>query len=125
MQCAGASNVIKPPQMGDREAQGYRKRGRGRKEEGQIQSTIFAALQLAWFPVFIPIAGRSIHPHTFFESLGYVTAFALFFLLRSRGGDAVSKPLRWATLAAAFGGGTLGSKILYWLEDPHLTLQHL
>ena len=45
--------------------------------------------------------------------------------MRSRSGDAVSYPLRWATLAAAFVGGTLGSKLLYWLEDPQLTLQHL
>jgi len=125
MQCAGASNVIKPPQMGHQEAQGYRKRGRGRKEEGRIQSTIFAALQLAWFPVFIPIAGRSIHPHTFFESLGYATAFVIFLMLRYRSGDPLPYPVRWATLAAAFAGGTLGSKLLYWLEDPPLTLQHL
>src|SRR5205814_5317977 len=95
------------------------------RNKERIQSTIFASLQLVIFPYFIPIAWRSIHPHTFFESLGYLAAFALFFLLRSRGGDAVTNPLRWATLAAAFAGGALGSKILYWLEDPQLTLQHL
>jgi prolipoprotein diacylglyceryltransferase len=95
------------------------------RNKERIQSAIVASLQLVIFPYFIPIAGRSIHPHTFFESLGYVAAFALFFLLRYRSGDAVTNPLRWATLAAAFAGGALGSKILYWLEDPQLTLQHL
>jgi|SRR5882672_682234 len=91
----------------------------------QIQSTILPTLQLALFPYFIPIAGRSIHLHTFFESLGYAVAFAIFLILRSRSNDSLSYPLRWATLAAAFVGGTLGSKLLYWLEDPQLTLQHL
>lgn len=77
------------------------------------------------FPYFISIAGRAIHPHTFFELLGYLAAFTVFMALRSRSGDPVPYPLRWATLAAAFAGGTLGSKVLYWLEEPSLTLQHL
>ncbi|MBI3474386.1 MAG: prolipoprotein diacylglyceryl transferase [Acidobacteria bacterium] len=73
----------------------------------------------------MPVAGRSIHPHAFFESLGYAFAFVIFLLLRARTGDAVSYPLRWATLATAFAGGTLGAKLLYWLENPQLTMQHL
>jgi phosphatidylglycerol---prolipoprotein diacylglyceryl transferase len=93
---------------------------------GRIQSTILAQLQSVYFPYFISFVGRSIHPHTFFESLGYVTSFAIFLFLRSRqAGDVVPYPLRWATLAAAFAGGTIGSKLLYWLEDPQVTLQHL
>jgi len=91
-----------------------------------LQSSIFAATQLATgFPYFIPIAGRNVHPHVFFESLAYAIAIAAFLYLRSRRGDALSHPIRWATLAAAFVGGALGSKLLYLLEDPQLTWLHL
>ena len=90
-----------------------------------LESAIPFAVQLVLFPYFLTIAGRSIHPHTFFEALGYATAFAIFLLLRSSRGDAVVYPIRWALLAAAFAGGTLGSKLLFWMEDPHLTMQHL
>jgi phosphatidylglycerol---prolipoprotein diacylglyceryl transferase len=34
-------------------------------------------------------------------------------------------PLRWAVVAAAVTGAALGSKLLFWLEDPRLTWQHL
>jgi prolipoprotein diacylglyceryltransferase len=125
MQCAGATDVRHAAADGFTEKQqGYWKQARGRKASPRIQSTIFAALQPA-FPYLIPVAGRNIHPHTFFESLGYTVAFVIFLLLRVRSRDSVSYPLRWATLASAFAGGTLGSKVLYWLEDPQLTMQHL
>ena len=123
--CRRLRRSLRRRRLGHREAQGYWKRGRGRKAARRIQSTIFAALQLAAFPYFIPIAGRNIHPHTFFESLGYAAAFVIFLLLRGSRGDSLPYPLRWATLATAFAGGTLGSKLLYWLEDPQLTMQHL
>ncbi len=44
--------------------------------------------------------------------------------LRARFGDSILHPLRWATLAAAFTGGAVGSKLLYWLEDPQLAWLH-
>lgn len=52
-------------------------------------------------------------------------AFATYLDLRRRFGDAVTLPLRWATVAAAVAGAALGSKVLYWLEDPRATLQNL
>jgi prolipoprotein diacylglyceryltransferase len=39
-------------------------------------------------------------------------------------GDAIATPIRWTVVAAAVAGGTLGSKLLYWLEDPRATLLH-
>jgi phosphatidylglycerol:prolipoprotein diacylglycerol transferase len=70
------------------------------------------------FPVYI----WGIHPHLLFEGLGYAVAFALFLWLRRQRGDAIDVPLRWTVIAAAFVGGALGSKILYWAEDPAATL---
>ena len=34
-------------------------------------------------------------------------------------------PLRWAAVATAVAGAALGSKFLYWLEDPRQTLENL
>ncbi len=45
--------------------------------------------------------------------------------LRRRFGDHLVTPLRWAVVAAAVTGAALGSKLLFWLEDPQLTWQHL
>lgn len=52
-------------------------------------------------------------------------AFRLYLLLRHRFGDPLSTPIRWAVIAAAIAGAALGSKLLFWLEDPQLTLQNL
>jgi phosphatidylglycerol---prolipoprotein diacylglyceryl transferase len=70
------------------------------------------------FPVYI----WGVHPHLLFEGAGYAVAFGLFLWLRLRRGDAIDVPLRWTVIAAAFVGGALGSKILYWAEDPSATL---
>jgi prolipoprotein diacylglyceryltransferase len=57
--------------------------------------------------------------------LSYVVAFAVYLRLRRYFGDPVAIPLRWAAVAAAVAGAALGSKLLFWLEDPRLTLQNL
>ena len=72
------------------------------------------------FPVYI----WGIHPHFLFEAAGYVVAFVIFLWLRRKRGDAIDVPLRWSVVAAAFVGGALGSKILYWAEDPAATAAH-
>ena len=72
------------------------------------------------FPVYI----WGIHPHLLFEATGYAVAFALLLWLRRRKGDAIELPLRWSVVAAAFVGGALGSKILYWAENPAATAAH-
>ena len=72
------------------------------------------------FPVYI----GGIHPHFLFEGMGYALAFIIFLWLRRKGGDTVDVPLRWSVVAAAFVGGALGSKILYWTEDLAATAAH-
>jgi phosphatidylglycerol---prolipoprotein diacylglyceryl transferase len=66
-----------------------------------------------------------VHPHLFFEWVAYLFAIACYFLLRRRFGDILSTPTRWTVVVAAVAGGAVGSKILFLLEDPSLTLQNL
>ena len=77
------------------------------------------------FPHYLHAFGTTISPHLFFETLAYIVAGSTFLIVRRRFGDSVSNPLRWAVLAAAFAGGSIGSKLLFLLEDPRLTLQNL
>ena len=65
-----------------------------------------------------------IHPHLFFEALAYFVAARVFFWYRRRTGDTVDYVARWSIVAAASVGAVIGSKVLYWLEDPALTWAH-
>ena len=109
MKCAGASDVASRRRRWVTEK--HKATGNedvAARQIQRLQSAISAALQLAPFPHFISIAGYSIHPHRFFESLGYAAAFAIFMILRARRGDSLPYPLRWATLATAFAGAGPG-----------------
>lgn len=77
------------------------------------------------FPYYLHLGPYTIHPHLFFEALSYVVAFYVYLKLRRRFGDPIVTPLRWAAVAAAVAGAALGAKLLFWLEDPHLTLENL
>jgi phosphatidylglycerol---prolipoprotein diacylglyceryl transferase len=76
------------------------------------------------FPVYLHLFGFSLHPHLVFESLAYTFGFLTFKKIKGRWGDPVSQGTRWAVIAAAAVGATIGSKVLYWLEDPHMILSH-
>jgi len=76
------------------------------------------------FPYYFEFEGHRLHPHTVFEGMAYVVAAALYLGLRRHLGDAIPTPIRWTVVAAAVAGATLGSKLLYWLEDPQATLLH-
>jgi phosphatidylglycerol:prolipoprotein diacylglycerol transferase len=76
------------------------------------------------FPFYLRVGSLSLHPHWEFETLAYAVAFRVYLWLRRRG-DVVDTANRWWVIAAAALGAALGSKLLYWLEDPRLTLQHL
>jgi phosphatidylglycerol---prolipoprotein diacylglyceryl transferase len=54
-----------------------------------------------------------------------VIAAAVYLALRRRFPDPIATPLRWAVIAAAVAGAAIGSKLLFWLEDPQLTLHSL
>jgi prolipoprotein diacylglyceryltransferase len=77
------------------------------------------------FPVYVHLGPWSIHPHIFFETLGYFIGFRVYLWQKKRRGDVVTRDTRWSVIAAAAVGGMLGSKLLFWLEDPAATLRHV
>lgn len=76
------------------------------------------------FPFYLHIGALRLHPHAVFEVLAYAVALQIYLVLRRNKGDPLDLASRWWIVAAAAGGAVLGSKALYWLEDPRLTLAH-
>jgi len=64
------------------------------------------------------------YPHFVFDVLAYSGGFRLFLWQRRRLGDSIDTPARWSVIAAAVFGAAIGSKVLFWLEDPGETLAH-
>ena len=62
--------------------------------------------------------------HFVFESLAYCIAFQVYLRARKNAGDFLDTATRWVVVVAAIGGAAIGSKILYWLEDPRRTVEH-
>lgn len=73
------------------------------------------------FPILVPIGGLRIPAHLILESLAYLAGFQLFRLNRKRSGDFLPDPGRMWIITAAICGAAIGSKLLYWLEDPMAT----
>jgi phosphatidylglycerol---prolipoprotein diacylglyceryl transferase len=76
------------------------------------------------FPIYLHLGSLRVHSHAVFEFLGYVVGFRLYLWLRRRSGDHLHDANRWWVIAAAAMGAVLGSRVLYWFEDPRLTLAH-
>ena len=76
------------------------------------------------FPVYVYLFGLKLHPHLVFETLAYTFGFLVYRRLQKRFGDPVPQSIRWSVIAAAAVGAVFGSKLLYWLEDPHRVLTH-
>lgn len=62
--------------------------------------------------------------HFAFESLAYSTGFWYYLRERRRSGDVITTHSRWWVVAAAIAGAAIGSRVLFWLEDPRETLAH-
>jgi len=62
--------------------------------------------------------------HTVAEALAYTIGFLVYRFLRARRGDAVPEATRWTVIAAAAVGAVIGSKLLYWAEDPQAIAAH-
>jgi prolipoprotein diacylglyceryltransferase len=66
-----------------------------------------------------------VHAHWVFDALAYVIGFRLYLRARRRFGDVVDSDTRWWIVAAAIGGAAIGSKVLFWMEDPAETAANL
>src|SRR4030095_263146 len=73
------------------------------------------------FPVWLTVGAWTIHPHLFFELLGYAVGAVVFFALRKPPGDHIHTPDRWSIVTAAVLGAAIGSRLLFWMEDPAAT----
>ncbi|MGA2117827.1 MAG: prolipoprotein diacylglyceryl transferase family protein [Bryobacteraceae bacterium] len=62
--------------------------------------------------------------HLVFESAAYFVAFRLYLSARRRGGDFLDTHTRWSVVLAAIAGAAVGSKVLFWAEDPVRTLHN-
>lgn len=69
----------------------------------------------------VPLAPEA---HATFEALAYTVAFVAYLRLRARAGDGVTDETRWTVITAAVAGAALGSRMLYWAEDPAMTAAH-
>lgn len=72
------------------------------------------------FPFYIHLGPVTLHPHLLFESLAYFIGFRLYLWTRSKEKLPFDKSM-WVIVGAIL-GAALGSKALYWLEDPQQTL---
>src|SRR3954454_8836287 len=62
--------------------------------------------------------------HTVFETLGYLSAVLVYMAVRKRRGDAIADRDRLAVFAGALVGAALGTRLLFLLCNPAVTLQH-
>jgi phosphatidylglycerol:prolipoprotein diacylglycerol transferase len=72
------------------------------------------------FPLYIPFGPFRIHPHFLFETLSYFIGFQVYRLTRSKQ-QLPASLVAWIVTGAIV-GAALGSKMLYWFEDPIQTL---
>ena len=63
--------------------------------------------------------------HFIFETLGYTIGFRLYLTARRKQGDFLPTEARTWLVVAAILGAALGSKLLFWLEDPARSWQHM
>jgi prolipoprotein diacylglyceryltransferase len=76
------------------------------------------------FPVWIHLGPLTLHPHLVFETLGYATGYLVYRVLRARSHDPIPETTRWIVLTAAAVGAAIGSRVVFWLDDPALTWAH-
>jgi prolipoprotein diacylglyceryltransferase len=65
-----------------------------------------------------------IYAHWLFESLAYLVGYRLYLRQRQHRGDTISDSNRGWVIAAAFAGAAIGSKLLFWLESPSITINN-
>lgn len=74
------------------------------------------------FPLQLHFGRFEVSAHLLLETLAYTVAFLVYRYLRDTEGDPISDAARWSVITAAAVGAALGSRILYWAEDPFATV---
>ncbi|WP_078551486.1 prolipoprotein diacylglyceryl transferase [Bacillus alkalicellulosilyticus] len=75
------------------------------------------------FPFYIEIGPLSLHPHFLFELLAYFIGFRLYLWTRRKEQMPKDKAI-WVIIGAIL-GAAIGSKILYWFEEPMVTIENI
>jgi len=75
-------------------------------------------------PLYLRLGPVMVHPHWLFEALAYIVGARLYAVLKRRSGDPLAAEQRWSIVVAAFVGAAVGGKIVYWLSEPALTIEH-
>jgi prolipoprotein diacylglyceryltransferase len=68
------------------------------------------------FPIWINLGFIKLHPHMVFEALAYFIGFRVYLHTRNKDKLPIEKGM-WVIVGAIL-GAAIGSKVLYWLEDP-------
>ncbi|MUT68274.1 prolipoprotein diacylglyceryl transferase [Paenibacillus sp. NEAU-GSW1] len=74
------------------------------------------------FPVWINLGFATLHPHAVFEALAYFIGFRVYLYTRSKEKLPIDKGM-WVIVGAIL-GAAIGSKMLYWFEDPLKTIEN-
>ncbi|OXM83853.1 prolipoprotein diacylglyceryl transferase [Paenibacillus rigui] len=74
------------------------------------------------FPIWINLGFTKLHPHILFEALAYFIGFRVYLMTRSKDKLPVEQGM-WVIVGAIL-GAAVGSKVLYWLEDPLKTIEN-
>jgi len=74
------------------------------------------------FPVYIDVGPFSIHPHLLFETLAYFIGFRVYLYTRRKDYIPFDQSI-WVAVGAIL-GAAIGSKVLYWFEDPIKTIEN-
>ncbi len=75
------------------------------------------------FPVYIYIGSLKLHPHLFFEFSAYFIGFRFYVMTRNM--DRIPMDKMISVLVGAIAGAAIGSKLLYWFEDPLMTIMSI
>lgn len=74
------------------------------------------------FPIWINLGFIKLHPHVLFEALAYFIGFRVYLYTRSKDKLPIEQGI-WVIVGAIL-GAAIGSKMLYWLEDPLKTIEN-
>ena len=76
------------------------------------------------FPLYINLGIITVHPHVFFELLGWIIGLSMMFLLRKERDEFTIEQRSWLILAAVI-GAIFGAKILAWVQHADHTIDAL